>query len=160
MPLPHPAKIGLAVQSGLSIVCATCERYWEGRSRNLPNGRCTSSSNCGSPLAGDVFHDYRGPLTDFTRWCFMCGAEADLGVSVPLQTRMIGVCDAHAPVLADFRPVSMDQQAAHKADHLVLKLADGQEKRPFQLVKLSKPKTLGDLLAQTEAEWAAEAAKE
>jgi hypothetical protein len=54
----------------------------------------------------------------------------------------------------------MDQQAAHKADHLVLKLADGQEKRPFQLVKLSKPKTLGDLLAQTEAEWAAEAAKE
>lgn len=149
----NPAKVGLAVQGGLSIVCATCTRYWEGRERNLPGSLCTSSSPCGSPLAGDDFHAYSGPITDFTRWCFMCGAEASFAIQLPESQRLFGVCERHVQALPEMRPVDMTQPAAtQRADRMVVLDAAGKSRPAYKLFGLRK-KTLGQLIADTEAEW-------
>lgn len=155
MPL-NPAKVGLAVQGGLSIICATCNRYWEGRERGLPGSLCTSTSGCGSPLAGDDFHDYDGPITDLTRWCFMCGSEASYAVQSPPSVRLFGVCEEHTKALSELRPVDMTQAQAQRADQMVAKSESGEAVRPFRLLKPRK-KTLRDLIAATEAEWDAAA---
>lgn len=152
----NPAKVGLAVQSGVSIVCATCTRYWEGRERGLPGSRCTSTSGCGSPLAGDDFHDYSGPITDFTRWCFMCGNESVYAVQSPPSPRLFGVCDEHAKMLMELRPVNMAQPQAQRTEQMLVKTALGETVRPFRLLKPRK-KTLRQVMAETEAEWGAAA---
>lgn len=102
------AKIALAVQDGMSIVCATCEHYWQAREKGVPGSTCLSQENCGGPLSGDVFHSYQGPLTDFSRWCFVCGSDAKFGVQVRAHSRVIGVCADHVKMLADVRPVRWD----------------------------------------------------
>ena len=95
-----------AVRSGLSTVCATCRRYWEGRERGLPEPRCTSRTGCGSPLAGGDFHEYDGPITEFDRWCFVCSADAKYGVRARDKRRLFGVCEAHVRLLHDLKPVN------------------------------------------------------
>ena len=92
--------------SGLSAVCATCRKYWEGRDKGLPGTRCTSRSRCGSPLAGDDFHEYDGLMgTALDSWCFVCGVKSDYGVRVKGHVRVIGICKAHLPMLRELRPV-------------------------------------------------------
>lgn len=157
MPL-NPAKVGLAVQSGLSIVCATCTRYWEGRERGLPGSRCTSTTGCGSPLAGDTFHDYSGPITDFARWCFMCGSESEYAVQLPQSQRLFGVCGAHVARLSELRPQEMlDPAAKQHSEQMLVMTPTGELKRPYRLLKRRKP-TLREMMLETEREWA-EAAK-
>ena len=152
MPL-NPAKVGLAVQSGVSIVCATCQRYWEGRDRNLPGSRCTSATACGSPLAGDDFHAYEGPITDFTRWCFMCGDSAKYAVRKPGSQRLFGVCDTHAKYLHEMRPVqALTPQEQQAANALLVRTAQGNERVPLQLFGQRK-KTLREVIWETEQEW-------
>lgn len=151
--LANPAKIALAVQKGLSPVCATCERYWEGRAKNLPDGRCTSTSGCGSPLAGDTFTDYKGPIADFTRFCFMCPSESEYAIAVPSKQRVIGVCEYHAQRLHEMRPVNLNApQALERADHLLLRTASGREAPPFRIVG-KRNRTLSEIMWETEQEW-------
>lgn len=149
----NPAKVGLAVQSGVSIVCATCQRYWEGRDKNLPGSRCTSATACGSPLAGDDFHAYVGPITDFTRWCFMCGTDAHFAVRKPGSQRLFGVCGQHAKYLHEMRPVqALAPQEQQAADSLLVRTAQGSERRPLQLFGMRK-KNLREVIWDTEEEW-------
>jgi hypothetical protein len=61
----------------------------------LPGDLCTAVDGCGSPLRGDCFHEYAGPLTDFTSLCFVCGKKPKFGVRVSKLLRPIGVCEAH-----------------------------------------------------------------
>lgn len=150
----NPAKVGLAVQGGLSIVCATCKHYWQGRERNLPGVRCTSTSKCGSPLVGDDFHDYNGPISDFTQWCFMCGTAASYAVRANKSERLFGVCKEHALYLHEMRPLEMDSTEARTRDEaLLVRTLQGVESRPYQLFGLRK-KTLREVISETEAEWA------
>lgn len=102
------AKVALAVQDGVSIVCATCKHYWAARDRGVPGNTCLSQENCGGPLSGDIFHSYDGPLTDFSRWCFVCGSEAKFGIQVRSHPRIIGVCAEDVKMLADVRPIRWD----------------------------------------------------
>lgn len=157
MPL-NPVKVALAVQGGLSPVCATCQRYWEGRERNLPGDLCTTPRECGSPLAGMTYPAYLGPITDFTRWCFICSAEATYAVEVPGSTRLCGVCDNHLQALPEMRPVNMRATTpAHVADQMRVRTASGASHAPIRLIP-KKRKTLTTLIADTEAEWAKERA--
>jgi hypothetical protein len=98
-------KISQAIRGGLSAVCATCECYWNARARNVPGSRCSAVDGCGSPLRGDDFHEYVGPITDLARWCFVCGSDARFAVRAPGKRRKIGVCTDHVVVLSDLRPV-------------------------------------------------------
>jgi hypothetical protein len=142
-----PAKIGLAVQNGLSIVCATCKRYWEGRDQGLPEPQCTTKTPCGSPLAGMAFPNYDGPITDFTRWCFVCGQGATHVLQAPGEARQIGVCDEHVNMREEVKPVGVTAAAVP-----LLIDASGRELP----VAPPPPKTLGQAIAEAEAEMAGE----
>lgn len=110
----NPAKVGLAVQGGLSTVCATCDRYWEARDRRLPEPQCLAKDGCGSPLKGDDFHEYAGPMTNFERWCFACGADSRFGVRVHGRERIVGVCEDHVKWLSELRPMQGQDVAPHE----------------------------------------------
>jgi hypothetical protein len=97
-------EVALAVSRGLSVVCATCERYWAAREAMVPGDRCFSVDGCGSPIAGDVFHEYRGPMTQFDRYCFVCGNKATHAVRVDNSVRVIGCCSEHIQLVKTLRP--------------------------------------------------------
>jgi predicted DNA-binding antitoxin AbrB/MazE fold protein len=139
-------KVGLAVQSGVSVVCATCKYYWEGREKGLEGAQCTVDKPCGSPLVGMDFPFYCGPIDDFGRWCFVCGSAPLYFLSVPHSERVIGICEQHLEMLKSLRPVSLKNKVEvrvrnHRVDTTVKEL-------------LKHPKTLIAAILQTEAEWA------
>ena len=126
-----------AVAQGVSIVCATCDHFWEGVGRNL--GRCTAPGPCGSPIAGDVFTHYQGPITDFTRYCFVCGEQPAKVLKVENLIRLIGVCEKHRSYLRDLVPASSLVRPIE-----VLTVDDGKSAKDLDK---TEPKTLGSLLS-------------
>jgi hypothetical protein len=124
----------------------------------LPDGRCTSNSGCGSPLAGDTFKDYKGPIADFTRFCFMCPSESEFAIAVPNRQRLVGVCEEHAKRLHEMRPVNLalPQDAMSRVERLILRTESGQEAAPFRIVGRRK-KTLREIMWESEEEWKAKA---
>lgn len=110
-----PMKVATEVAVGTSYVCAMCTKYWEGKEIRSLGKRlnivrdgqlCTAQDGCGSPFAGDVFHEYDGPLVEFESFCFVCGGQSTHGVRVRNLVRVIGVCDKHSTWIKDgcFRP--------------------------------------------------------
>ena len=116
-----PTKVAMAVSSGLSIVCATCEKYWEARDKGIPDDSCLATDGCGSPIAGDVFHEYRGPMTQFDQFCFRCGDRATHAVRVDNSVRVIGVCSAHVEMIKTLKP------EGKRAPNVVLISKDGEK---------------------------------
>lgn len=102
MPL-DTAKIALAVRSGLCVVCATCENHWNA----VDNGSLSCGRKCGGPMAGDVFHDYKGPMTDeaIAAFCFVCGNRSEYGIRVNDKRRVLGCCSVHVDLVKNLRPV-------------------------------------------------------
>jgi hypothetical protein len=100
-----PEKIFTAVQNGLSFVCATCERYWEARDKNVPDDMCMAKEGCGSPIAGSDFHEYKGFLTSFDRFCFVCGNQATHNVRVKNSVRVFGSCSECLEMIKTLQPV-------------------------------------------------------
>jgi hypothetical protein len=91
-----PTKVAVAIAGGLSAVCASCERYWAAREGGLPGHLCGTKTGCGSPMVGDVFHEYEGPMKGSLRnWCFVCGSKSRFGIKVRGKLGVIGVCEAH-----------------------------------------------------------------
>lgn len=95
-------KARLEVLQGTSAICATCERYWEGKDRGLST--CTAYEPCGSPIAGDVFHLYRGAMKEFDLFCFACGSVSTHVLTVKGKQRAIGCCDEHLKLVQDLKP--------------------------------------------------------
>lgn len=145
----NPAKIALAVQGGLSVVCSTCTRYWEGRDRGLPGDTCTASTPCGSPLAGDDFHEYRGPMADFSAWCFICGDDPSCVMQHPGSSRLFGVCERHRLVLPSLAPVHMVLPAERRP---LVKLKSGEQHTLDTLIPRTKP-SIFKIIEDTEAEF-------
>ena len=140
-----------AVARGVSLICASCDRYWEGRARDLPDDRCTATSGCCGPLAGGTFHEYQGPITDLTRWCFICGADAVSAVRKAGSERGVGVCKPHEGECHRLVPVGLTTSSLLEVHtpHLI-------EVR--QLIRTVKPRrrgqTVGEMLADVEREFA------
>lgn len=145
-------KVGQAVASGVSIVCATCKRYWEGREKQLPDPKCTVVKPCGSPFASLTFPEYDGPMTDFSRWCFVCGATATKGVKVRDEPRVIGMCDEHVKMLGRVEPVGLKLNGENVTDIIDRHLGRMSQEQFFGPPK----KTLIDTMIETEMEWAEE----
>lgn len=101
----NPAKIGNAVSKGLSIVCATCKHYWKARDTGVPGDKCLSKKPCSSPLGGGDFREYDGPITDLTRWCFVCGDSSNYAVSCGESFRPVGVCSTHLSYFLTLEPL-------------------------------------------------------
>jgi len=136
------AKVALAVSQGLSIVCATCEKYWRARDVGKPGHECLARTPCGSPIAGDVFHEYVGPMTQFDQFCFVCGLKATHVLRVKGLVRTIGCCAEHVKFVQDLRaegrtPTTVviigkngesssdDRKPEKKSGTLRMKVADG-----------------------------------
>ncbi len=134
MPL-DPTRIALAVHGGLSIVCATCERYWGARDRGVPGDTCLSDRPCGGPLAGDTFHNYRGPMTQFDQFCFACGNGATRVLRVKGHVRPIGCCDEHEKLVRKLKPEN------RPAVNLVV-VSKGEEKSSEELSAKKEPLVL------------------
>lgn len=121
MPL-DPVKVAAAVHRGLSTVCATCEKYWAARDHGLPGDACLAKEGCGSPIAGDVFHEYVGPMTQFDRFCFVCGNQATHAIRVDVYVRVIGVCSDHIKLVQELKP------EGKRAPNVVLISKDGEQR--------------------------------
>ena len=101
-----PAKISLARASGLSFICASCENYWN--TQDLGNGETKCSATfCGSPIAGDTFSEYKGPVTNLDKFCFVCGSDATHALRVTSSLRVVGCCNAHVELVKTLRPASL-----------------------------------------------------
>jgi len=96
-----------AVANGLSVICATCGRYWDGRRKGLPGSKCSVVKPCGSPIVRLTFPEYVGPITNFARMCFVCGGDSAYGLRVGASERVIGVCKQHVRMLKDVQPVNL-----------------------------------------------------
>lgn len=103
MPL-DPAKVGLAVQQGLSVVCATCAHFWAAQERRQET--CAPPGNCAGPLAGLDFPQYRGPITDFSRWCFACGVNASHALKLS-SGKVFGICKDHLRLIHSVHAVGL-----------------------------------------------------
>jgi len=146
----HPDDIVKEIAQGVSPVCATCTKYWQGREKNLPRPQCTTITSCGSPIAGDTFSQYEGIITDFTRWCFVCASESDFAVQVRDDERVVGVCKGHVRLLNELEASEVGSQAE------LLMLASAKGRLPL-LQLIPKPKkSLFQAIAETEAEFQAE----
>jgi len=138
---------------GLSIVCASCERYWEAREKGAVGDRCGSILTCGSPLVDRAFPEYRGFITEeaFGRFCFVCGADAIITLRKRLTLRKLGLCAAHRPWLEEERgdrtalPI-LDMKAA--ANYLKV---DAKELKGHAL---PAEHSLAGTMLKTEKEWA------
>lgn len=95
-------EVRIAMAAGWAFVCATCKRFHEGKEFGLE--RCTAREGCGSPIVGDTFHEYEGPLTDFLRFCFVCGDPPTKGLKVAGHTRMVGACQKHYKYVMEMAP--------------------------------------------------------
>lgn len=141
----NPLKIAEAVRGGLSPVCATCKKFWEGQERGLQG--CTGRS-CAGPLSGKDFPEYEGPISDFSRWCFVCGEESTCAVQAPQSIRMIGVCDTHIKM---FRNSPKDEEA-HKAPEN-LEFKDSEGSASLDELAPKRKQTVFEKIAEVEAEF-------
>jgi hypothetical protein len=132
---------------GLSIVCATCKKYWMARERGLYSG-CLAEGKCGSPIVGDDFCQYDGEIPDLSLWCFVCGKESDFGIRVKGRERTIGVCREHISFLHNMEPKA---SGYHTDDILVCN--NGVLLQLEAVIKAPKP-TLMQEIVKTEMEWA------
>lgn len=147
MPL-NVVKVAQAIQSGLSTVCATCSKYWEGRERGLPGDTCTAKSPCGSPLAGDDFHEYDGPMAAFDQFCFVCGGDVVALINKRGSLRRFGLCAKHKQIVPNLKPVNM----VRPFEQALVVNGDGQVKLLDKLLPPRKP-TVFERIEQTEAEF-------
>lgn len=145
-----PLKVAIAQRDGLSFVCSLCVKYWGARDKGIPGDQCLAESGCGSPIAGDDFHEYEGPLTAFDRWCFVCGDKSRFGVRsrscLRPTARIFGICVKHVPLLAKLRSVcSKDSPGAE------IRSSDGGDLTVEQIVG-RPPKSLARAILEAEDE--------
>ena len=102
----NAVKVCEAAAKGLSVYCASCKKYWRAREQGLPGDQCLCVEKCGSPIAGDDFHEYDGPITDYMRFCFVCGASTPrYGVGVEGKKKIVGVCVNHVRMIEALEPL-------------------------------------------------------
>lgn len=114
-------NVQAAMAQGVAFPCASCDKFWEGRTRGLPGTQCTSIAACGGPLSGDTFPHYRGEDLDWQGRCFACGKPADVGVRVAGKPRVLGCCNRHLAILTDYEPTTpLDQRGRRLLPGLAL----------------------------------------
>ncbi len=104
------------LRGGLSFICACCERYYETTDKMEGQAGC-SVEGCGGPLSMMSFPKYKGPLTTLSKYCFICGIDADATVEFT-GGGMVGICEKHIPTLK--RMLSSPKGAAPVIDERVV----------------------------------------
>jgi hypothetical protein len=146
-----PEGAALAMASGLSAVCSSCAKYWEARDHGVPGSGCTTKVKCGSPMAGDTFSDYDGPLKGVLHlWCFVCAHPSELAIRVGGKHHLVGVCKEHLKYLKDFKAVGGPEIRAE------VKTPNG----PLLVSSSAPKKSLGQVIDEVEASYAEKEGRE
>src|SRR3954469_11615002 len=95
----------LAIQDGVSAVCALCEHFWNAVDKQLPS----CGQKCGGPMSGGAFDKYKGPITDFSQMCFVCSSTATYAIRAKNNPRVLGCCTSHVDIVKKYKPA--DQPA-------------------------------------------------
>lgn len=150
----NTARIGLAVASGLSVVCATCTKYWRARDAGIPGDRCLSETGCGSPLAGKAFHDYEGPIRNFEPWCFVCGQPSTHAARHDRSGKLFGLCKEHLVYVRDLKQkTSEGQRPSHPGSGVIA--TGGGKLLSAEALLGQRKKTLLETIMETEADFEA-----
>ena len=136
----------------VSIFCCTCTKYWEARDRGLPGHQCLSTTRCASPLGGGDFHDYDGPLTETSRWCFVCGDPSTRAVKSPKSERLFGLCGRHAHFAHALVPVGVEAPVVVVKDGADIILAE-------RLVRAPRRSKIVEEMIATQQQWDEDDAK-
>jgi len=144
-----PAEIALAAADGYSVVCASCRHLHRARAIQGKAAQCGQPA-CGGPLAGRDFPEYDGPITDFTRWCFVCGESSAFAAVVRGSDRALGLCKEHLRFMQHVRPVHSDGSERVIEE---VKTPDGRLVRPDQLLG-KPPRSLVQEIVKAEREFA------
>lgn len=147
------AMMKAVANSGLSVVCASCELYWEARGKGILGDACLALSNCGSPFAGGNFHEYRGAMTEdvFADCCFVCGDAAVKRVRKGGVGRKLGICATHFEWLQD--PTMRGPKPIQLTTRPEKNYLDVDEK-DLKGAKLPPENSLLGNMLSTEKEWA------
>lgn len=114
MPLKFD-DVAIAIQSGVSAVCAMCVNYWNA----VDNGAPSCGKRCGGPMSGGDFDKYEGPVTDLSQMCFVCSAPPTNLIRAKNRLRVLGCCDSHIDTVKKFKP------ADGPAAEVIIKAVDG-----------------------------------
>lgn len=92
----------------ISVVCSTCDKYWDARNRNIPAPKCMSTSNCASPIGGGTFHEYEGPMPSFEMFCIICGEFPHAHLLVGKSLKKFAICKEHLDFARTLSPMHID----------------------------------------------------
>lgn len=151
----NTARIGLAVASGLSVVCATCTKYWRARDAGIPGDRCLSETGCGSPLAGKAFHDYEGPIRNFESWCFVCGQPSTHAARHDRSGKMFGLCKEHLVYVRDLKQKTANGLRSQGPSNPGVIATGGGKLLSAEALLGQRKKTLLETIMETEADFEA-----
>jgi hypothetical protein len=118
-------KAQKAANEGYAFPCTMCVHLHEGRDRGLTKDGvpvCVAGfegRQCGGPLSGLAFPEYKGPLTihAIATHCFRCGKKANKIVEGNRGPGYVGVCNRHLPTLGRVMETGADPWAP--VDHVV-----------------------------------------
>ncbi len=72
-------------------------------------------------MAGRAFDKYKGPLTDLSLLCFVCGSKPTHAVKAVGNLRTLGCCSEHVDMISRLRPENRPAVA------VTMKSADGEK---------------------------------
>jgi len=79
------------IKDGWAAICCMCEHFWEHKDKF---GHQNCGRECGGPIVQKAFPYYKGPWTNKTAFCFVCGGSSNASVEIG-RSGVIGVCDEH-----------------------------------------------------------------
>lgn len=139
MPISANQIFHVVTKEKVSPICASCSHFWEARQKGAP----TCGQECSGPINGNDFPMYKGPMTTFETHCFACFRKADFAVRNPGK-KIIGVCKEHLGHL---------DRLVSNAPHLEVV---GPKGLVTPVEGRYTPKNLGEVMAETEEEWASQ----
>lgn len=140
---------------GVPLACASCTNYWDGKLLGLPG--CRIPGECGSPLVGDVFGQYNGPLTDdhLRDACYHCGGEGCVSIRVTGKRRLLNLCMEHFDTFLRMCPVGLKGEALaawkQREQRIVLTFPGGRVMSVAEYRKLPRKKSVVEQIAELNA---------
>jgi len=95
-----PKRMIEAEIKNVAFICRMCERWYRGEDMGLVDVEgdqvCDATGTCGSPVSGDDFDEYEGPLKGYLdKYCYICGKSKPEKVLVAKVggAQKIGCCN-------------------------------------------------------------------
>ena len=148
-------SLAIAAEVGgkrVSVVCVTCKHYWHARDKQIPGTGCLGPRGCGSPMAGDNFHGYDGPVPRerLGDRCFRCGAPASYAMRVLGKAGYIGVCHDDLDFVVRTEPVLPPGVLATLPDRVIVLGYNGRQYSLRELRDLPRKQTFWEFVDEVE----------